>query len=286
MEEIRAYIESGILELYVLDQLSDQERKEVEEMAAKYPEINQEISSIEIAMEKYALHNAVEPSEDLGVKILDRIKGNEVQPTSATIEIPKVSIATADSNVLVLHNNIRNLKISLAACASLLLVSLIVLYTTNDKLNEANTKIAVLNVEKERFVNSASDIQKLNTELQLIVSINNDINWKKVKLSGTSMDPSANILIYWNVNSQEVILDHSTLKLPANDADHQYQLWALVDGKPVDLGVFDVSTENKAILLNMKQITGAQTFAVTLEKRGGSVNPTLEKMIVAGNVAI
>lgn len=285
MEEVRAYIESGILELYVLDQLSELERKEVEEMGAKYPEINQEISAIEIAMEKYAFQNTVEPSEDLSVKILDKIKAID-DKNIENIEISHAPSTTENSNVLVLHNKIRNLKISLGACASLLLVSGIILYTTNDKLKEANTRIAVLNTEKEKFANTASDIKKVNIELQQIVSISNDINWKKVKLSGTAMDPSANLLVYWNSNSEEVILDHSTLNLPVNDDEHQYQLWALVDGKPIDLGVFDVNTENKAVLLNMKQISGAQTFAVTLEKRGGSINPTLEKMVVAGNVSI
>jgi anti-sigma-K factor RskA len=65
--------------------------------------------------------------------------------------------------------------------------------------------------------------------------------------------------------------------------DHQYQLWALVDGKPVDLGVFDMR-DGEVGLKNMKPIGVAQTFAVTLEPRGGSVSPTLEKLMVIGNI--
>ncbi len=34
----------------------------------------------------------------------------------------------------------------------------------------------------------------------------------------------------------------------------------------------------------MKDIGAAQTFAVTLEPKGGSVSPTLSQMIVAGNI--
>jgi anti-sigma-K factor RskA len=34
----------------------------------------------------------------------------------------------------------------------------------------------------------------------------------------------------------------------------------------------------------MKSIGVAQTFAITLEPRGGSVSPTLEKLMVIGNI--
>jgi anti-sigma-K factor RskA len=73
------------------------------------------------------------------------------------------------------------------------------------------------------------------------------------------------------------------MDMPKNDEAHQYQLWALVDGKPVDLGVFD-STDKTIGLKDMKSIGNAQTFAVTLEPRGGSVSPTLEKLMVIGNI--
>jgi anti-sigma-K factor RskA len=60
-------------------------------------------------------------------------------------------------------------------------------------------------------------------------------------------------------------------------------LWALVDGKPVDLGVFDAD-DTLIGLKAMKSIGVLQTFAVTLEPRGGSVAPTLEKLMVLGNI--
>lgn len=82
------------------------------------------------------------------------------------------------------------------------------------------------------------------------------------------------------------MLDNSKMQLPVNDKSHQYQLWALVNGKPVDLGVFDVKADTAGILVNMKEIANAQTFAVTIEKRGGSPSPTMDQMIVAGNVTI
>ncbi len=63
--------------------------------------------------------------------------------------------------------------------------------------------------------------------------------------------------------------------------ENQYQLWAIVDGKPVDAGVFDSTT---AGLLKMKALAGAAAFAVTIEPRGGKATPSLETLQVIGNV--
>jgi len=63
-------------------------------------------------------------------------------------------------------------------------------------------------------------------------------------------------------------------------SDKQYQLWAIVGGQPVDLGVYQTG----AAMQKMKNIEGAQMFAITIEKAGGSATPTLDQMIVAGPV--
>ena len=86
MEEHKAYIESGILELYVLGQLSAPEMLEVERMAASAPEIKRELEAIEIALEAYAIENAVEPREDLFNEL--EAKLNPVQQTSFSIQPP------------------------------------------------------------------------------------------------------------------------------------------------------------------------------------------------------
>ena len=66
MENIKSYIESGILELYVLGDLSSQEMAEVEQMAQLHPEIKAELEEIEKTMSSIANSLTVEP--DLKVK--------------------------------------------------------------------------------------------------------------------------------------------------------------------------------------------------------------------------
>ena len=117
-----------------------------------------------------------------------------------------------------------------------------------------------------------------NKDLQEIATIAADPTWKAVKLAGTKISPQANMMVYWHKQGQHVMVDNTKMwPLPQNDAAHQYQLWAIVDGKPVDLGVFDATAEPKKLLVAMKEVGNAQAFAVTLEKRGGSISPTMEK---------
>lgn len=58
-------IESGILELYVLEQAAPDEVVMVEELAAQYPEITVVINDIATAFENYATANAVAPNATL-----------------------------------------------------------------------------------------------------------------------------------------------------------------------------------------------------------------------------
>jgi anti-sigma-K factor RskA len=77
------------------------------------------------------------------------------------------------------------------------------------------------------------------------------------------------------------MIDMANANMPVNDKYHQYQLWALVGGKPVSLGVFDADTTSKD-MKEMESIASADAFAVTLEKRGGSPTPTMDEMMVLG----
>jgi anti-sigma-K factor RskA len=85
--------------------------------------------------------------------------------------------------------------------------------------------------------------------------------------------------LFWDTKTKDVYIMPN--KLPKVEDDKQYQLWALVDGKPVDAGVLDPRCGS---VCKMKNIPAAQAFAITLEKAGGSPTPTLSAMYVMGKV--
>lgn len=61
MSETNQYIESGVLEMYVLGALDGQQRLEVEEKAAAHPEIKEKITELQRFFEDHAQENAVAP---------------------------------------------------------------------------------------------------------------------------------------------------------------------------------------------------------------------------------
>ncbi|MBX9853539.1 MAG: anti-sigma factor, partial [Cytophagaceae bacterium] len=110
------------------------------------------------------------------------------------------------------------------------------------------------------------------------LSILMDTMTTKIVLKGMPVSPASKATAYWNKNSKDVMI--AVANLPAPPSDKQYQLWALKDGKPIDAGVFEMNSD----MQQMKNIEGAQAFAVTLEKKGGSPVPTLEALYLMGNI--
>src|SRR4051812_36255237 len=84
MNDALRYIDSGILEMYVLGQTTDEETREVMAMADIHPDVRDEIEAISVALEQYAEANAVEPDPTLGAFIMaaidytERMKGGEL----------------------------------------------------------------------------------------------------------------------------------------------------------------------------------------------------------------
>jgi anti-sigma-K factor RskA len=75
--------------------------------------------------------------------------------------------------------------------------------------------------------------------------------------------------------------------LPKPPSDKQYQLWALLDGKAIDLGMIsdDYFIKKNHLLLEGKKVQNAQAFAITLEKKNRPDQGTpAGDMYVMGNL--
>jgi hypothetical protein len=76
------YIDSGILEAYVMGSASDEEVKELMYMKATYPEVHVALQQLEIDMEHIAQHMAIAPPENTWDKISDTIDDLIVRPVN------------------------------------------------------------------------------------------------------------------------------------------------------------------------------------------------------------
>ncbi len=132
--------------------------------------------------------------------------------------------------------------------------------------SEWKAKYEALLQEKETMLAEQKTFQARMDESETMLTTIR--NMKTVNMyTVTPTRPGLLATVYWNPKSQEVLL--TVHNLPAPAADQQYQLWSIVNGKPVDAGVFDMD-KAAAGFQKMKAVPGAQMFAVTLEKKGGS----------------
>ena len=159
------------------------------------------------------------------------------------------------------------LRFVAAASVILLIVMAFLFYKTNNEnkdLSNTNDRL------KERLNYSDSILDRIVQEEKVL----KDPNTTVVNMVGTQVAPKSSANVYWDSASSNVFL--VVKNMPSLPSDQQYQLWALIDGKPKDLGVFDATDEK--VILKMKNTQKAQAFAITIEQKGGSPSPTLQKM--------
>ncbi len=241
---VQDYISGGIIESYVLGLASAEERSEFESMCAQYPEILRARIAFEMTLEKEAFQNAVKPPTDLKEKILTQIQSPGKLVNISANPVRKMNW----------------LKYAIAACIILLAGSLywnISLHNKNKKL-QSDFDITVA---------------KLNTMEDDSRILQQNPNIKMAAMTGMEASPQSLATVYWDTTSKDVYLLINNLPKPASDK--QYQLWALLNGKPSDCGMIDNEyfIQQTKLLLRMKNMQGAQAFAITLEKKGGNPTP-------------
>lgn len=254
---IKEYISSGILELYVLGQTSAQESQEVEKNAGQYPEIADELEALQIALLSFNQTVAKAPPPHLEQKILDSIKGRS-------------SGQTAHGN-----NSSPYLWIGLLALA---LAGMGYFYQQNQRSTAA---LASLQSDFAKLKKDCEAVQNHFAKQNKYIAVVGDTGDRAVAMEGQETVPGAFGVVHWNPKKRQAFLEIKNL--PDPPPGKQYQLWAIVDGQPTDMGVFDIE-RGEMVLQELPFIAAPQAFAVTLEKAGGSAVPTLDQMVMIGNI--
>ena len=256
---------SGLLELYATGIASAEEVKAVEDGLRKYPELKRELTDIERSLEDYAVANAMQPSASLKEKILSQIASQPAKnnPTAQIIPITKK-----------VYRIPLFFKLLAAVLIILLVESVVLIYSFYTRYHHT---LDDLQFAQQKIQQQQKSNQAMSSDLGVIT----DKNALPVVLNGTPKAPDALAKLFWMKNTGQVYIDPSNL--PEVPAGKQYQLWAIVDGKPVDAGMIETK---KGIyhIQKMKSFGKVEAFAITLEKAGGSPTPTLDEMIVSAKM--
>jgi anti-sigma-K factor RskA len=233
---VQEYISSGIVESYVLGLASDEERREFEQRCMQYPEVMAARNAFEMAMEKQALENAIAPPADLKKRIFEEIK-----ETTKAVYLPPTPVRKIN-------------WAKYAAAASVILLAGSLYFNLN-----------LYNKNKTLQNNYDNTVAKLNDVEKDIRILQQNPNVKMASMKGQEISPASFATVYWDTTSQDVYLMINNMPKPASDK--QYQLWAFLDGKPIDMGLIEI-TEKPLQLYRLKKAQAAQAFAITLEKKG------------------
>lgn len=265
---IEEYISSGILEAYASGLLSATERAEVEQNLVHYPELQKELAAIEAVQERFLMQSAIVPPAHVKEKLF------------ASLEAQK-----REAKVVALHpeNTIFSFwKYAVAASVSITLIASFLAYDYRDKWLKTVVSLNDMIAQNQQVAEDYNTVNNRIDRIESDIKILNDPAFKRVVMAGTPNAPDSKAYVYWNESSKEVYLSLQNMRELSQE--NQYQLWAIVNGKPVDMGVFD---GNLAGLLKMKEMEiGTAAFAVTIEPRGGKPSPSLETMQVVGNLTV
>jgi anti-sigma-K factor RskA len=258
------YISSGIVESYVLGLASPEEVKEFETMCQQYPEVLAARNDFEIALEKQLLEDAVAPVLGVKEKVMNAIRQESFnQPKIITME----QTTNRSSGFL---------RFAAAAAVILFLAAgyfAYTFYSDNKKLKTSNTDLQAKVEVKDSILN------KMSEETEMMKNPNVAV----VNMTGTTKAPHSSTNIYWDSTSSNVYL--VVKNMPKLPSDKQYQLWALIDGKPKDLGLFDVQGDGR-LILKMNNTQKADAFAITIENRGNTGGPTLDQLQTMGKTSL
>ena len=301
MENFQDFIESGILELYALGELSAAEQAAVEAQAASHPEVRAELAQVQAALGFYAEAHAIAPPAAMRERVLHNVMA-QIAPatarpsTSLRADVDALTaapVAAAAASRAADEAVIRSMasapvaipssRSNWAVAASVaLLLSLGANFLLYSNWKNANAQVVALQGDQARFAQNSRVVNQQLGDLRQENQVMRNDEFRAVALAGTKTAPTAKARVFFNVATHKVYVD--VRSLPALPAGKQYQLWALDKGKPVDAGVLTAATATGEGLQHMKDIASAQTFAMTVEPAGGSAGPTLSTMTVVGNI--
>ena len=268
----REYIESGILEAYLLGSLTKEETRQVEADVAMYPELKEEMKAIENAMQLFTTSLAKELPAGLDNKIWAALQFASPNAGDGHTA-PKVIPFTPEYR--------KPARWQLAAIwiglvGSLLLNAFLFKQGQNTKSDREELSAKVFMLEHEQ-----KDLAYLLSEYQKNKTMMTDTSMQTIVMHTVQPGHPMAATVYWSKNNGVAYV--SVDGLPAAPKGMQYQLWVMQDGKPVDMGVISNDMPSTPAMQKViKSVTTGQAFAISLEKEGGSPSPTMANIYVMG----
>lgn len=277
---VQDIISSGKLELYVAGALTETEMREVAILASEYPEVAAEIQKIEeLLVAHYSAGAPVMIEEEMNNNLAGIFASGKKTATVVPLSSSKAVVVSLSRMAVA------------AMIGGLILTSALALLMWSQQ-NSLRKEIADIKNSQQQLLAENTKYKEADEAYQKQMQIVQDIFARRVEVKTVANNPFTNkpntltkegnfILLYWQPHTKKVLL--MSANLPSLSPSQQYQLWGMVDGKPVDAGVFEYKNGQFEASFQ-KDISDAKAFAVSIEPRGGSVSPTIDKVCMLGSL--
>ena len=256
MMDKKSLLENGLLEQYLLGELNANQCKQIEYLLVSDAELKVYFDQLEQDFESIGLENAITPPALVKSQLLEQVK-------TAGMDTTKVVAIKKNSNT----------KFYLGIAASVAALLMFGSFWMYSQLNEVKQQLQTVETDNTEL---NTTIETLSTKLEesktLYTAIVNP-DTEQYILKGNASLPEAKIVSYVNHKTKSVVIN--TERLPELDDDHDYQMWADVEGEMINMGVI---SKNKN-LMAMTYIDHAESLNITIEPAGGNDHPTVARLV-------
>lgn len=243
-----------------MDMLSPAEKAEVEGYLAKHPDLQTELREIERSLELYAMTAAKAAPGGLKDKILNEIRDNTAQGGSSSN--PPLQ---GGSGILKFIATLLGLGVLLFGY---------LFFQKNNELNSVQDEYSALRDS------CAQSTQELTSQLDILRQLTYPDN-KILPFTATPGFAITDLYLHHNAVTKRNFIQ--VRNLPALAANQSFQLWSLKPNQaPAPLTVFEIPSNG---LIEVQFEDGTDTYAITIEPKGGRETPTLENLIGTVSVA-
>lgn len=240
-DRVSQFLESDLLERYLLGATSPIESQEAEHFIAKYPEVEQTYIELQENLENYATSYAVKATDELRASI---VKATKTKPKRA---LPILAITAC----------------MIAAFFGLVAI---MIYNQNQELLEDRRFTSnLLENLNDDIVSNREMLQSVEEQFMIL----NNTSTQKYILQGNVRAQRLEAVAYVNELEQRSYIHVNSL--PELPDEQVYQMWASVDGTLVPLDILKVTKDN---LVEIPYEERMASINITIEPKGGSKEAT------------
>jgi anti-sigma-K factor RskA len=246
--KLHSFLNSNLLNKYLVGETSMEESKEVEHFISNYPEAASAYEKLQDNLEIIVKAGAIDvPNHVLSniLESLDKTDETKVIQLVQKRKTPWYSIAAS-------------------AAAVLFAATTFMLYQKNLNLNDEN------NVVIDEIYDLRSDIDKNNSKLdelsRELMKLNNPDSRKYV-INGNERAKNLKTVAYINSVEKTSMID--VITLPQLPKDQHYQIWAELQDRMVNLGILDEADRK---LKQIPYMEDALALSIKIGKDGDTAN--------------